>query len=408
MASAKASVFAGLTGGRGRELAIRVLRFVRHLTGRQLRSARGPIVSASHGLGVSWLPIGLVWWRAASRELARAVVDAARVEPAPPAGAPGRLAPPAPPRAVGSIGRRFLDTALAEAARRAPATGRPVEERRPEAGASVDHAPRAPRSPGGAAAVAGAPTQTAASPPVRPGDRTVEAGAERAGDARPSGRTDAGARLHVPHALVHGPFNWLTEARRRARIHLGAEGDRRARAVGARAVTIGRDVFFRAGAFEPETPRGAALMAHELTHVWQHARRDVRFEAREAGRLEGGLEREASAVERSVRATGGAAEAGRERAGAATASVAPVALHFAVARSMSEPRPAAGVRAPVAAAAGRVGGTALALRAPDDAGAGSAPGEGGASDPGEVAAHVFRLLERRLRIDRERAGVGRA
>jgi len=55
-----------------------------------------------------------------------------------------------------------------------------------------------------------------------------------------------------------------------------------------------------------------------------------------------------------------------------------------------------------------VGGTALALRAPDDAGAGSAPGEGGASDPGEVAAHVFRLLERRLRIDRERAGVGRA
>ncbi len=53
------------------------------------------------------------------------------------------------------------------------------------------------------------------------------------------------------------------------RIHVDEVADRAARAVHARAFTVGEDVFFAAGAFAPERPEGRALLAHELTHVAQ-------------------------------------------------------------------------------------------------------------------------------------------
>jgi hypothetical protein len=42
-----------------------------------------------------------------------------------------------------------------------------------------------------------------------------------------------------------------------------------ARAVHARAFTVGQDVVFGAGQLAPETPNGRRLLAHELTHVVQ-------------------------------------------------------------------------------------------------------------------------------------------
>ncbi len=42
-----------------------------------------------------------------------------------------------------------------------------------------------------------------------------------------------------------------------------------ARALGARAFTIGRDIFFGAGQYAPETPAGLRLLVHELVHVVQ-------------------------------------------------------------------------------------------------------------------------------------------
>jgi len=56
-----------------------------------------------------------------------------------------------------------------------------------------------------------------------------------------------------------------------ARVHTDGAADAFARSVGARAATVGRDVYFSRGAFAPATPAGAWLARHELGHVAQHA-----------------------------------------------------------------------------------------------------------------------------------------
>ena len=53
------------------------------------------------------------------------------------------------------------------------------------------------------------------------------------------------------------------------RVHADARGAEAARAVNARAFTLGRDVVFGAGQYAPTTSAGRRLLAHELTHVVQ-------------------------------------------------------------------------------------------------------------------------------------------
>ncbi len=53
------------------------------------------------------------------------------------------------------------------------------------------------------------------------------------------------------------------------RVHDGVEGDEVARAHDARALTVGSDLFFRAGEYAPESAAGAHVLAHELVHVVQ-------------------------------------------------------------------------------------------------------------------------------------------
>lgn len=55
----------------------------------------------------------------------------------------------------------------------------------------------------------------------------------------------------------------------RVRIHDDATAATSARALGARAFTVGSHVGFAAGQFTPHTPQGRALLAHELVHVVQ-------------------------------------------------------------------------------------------------------------------------------------------
>ncbi|WP_437723384.1 eCIS core domain-containing protein [Sorangium sp. So ce861] len=55
------------------------------------------------------------------------------------------------------------------------------------------------------------------------------------------------------------------------RIHDGARADASTRAVSATAYTVGNDVVFRRGAYDPNTTRGRKLLAHELTHVAQQS-----------------------------------------------------------------------------------------------------------------------------------------
>ncbi|HYO14628.1 MAG TPA: DUF4157 domain-containing protein, partial [Thermoanaerobaculia bacterium] len=53
------------------------------------------------------------------------------------------------------------------------------------------------------------------------------------------------------------------------RVHTGTAAGEAARAVSARAFTVGNDVVFGAGEWSPETTEGRRLLAHELTHVVQ-------------------------------------------------------------------------------------------------------------------------------------------
>jgi hypothetical protein len=77
------------------------------------------------------------------------------------------------------------------------------------------------------------------------------------------------------------------------RVHTGGEASALAAERGAAAVSVGDDIFFRTGRFQPETQEGRRLLAHELTHVAQ--RRQGGAPAPRAA-----LEAEADAVAASV------------------------------------------------------------------------------------------------------------
>jgi len=77
----------------------------------------------------------------------------------------------------------------------------------------------------------------------------------------------------------------------RVRIHENAAA---ARAVVARAFTVGNDIVFDRGEYRPETGSGRQLLAHELTHVLQQQRNPV--DTRVVEPAHSGAEREADAV----------------------------------------------------------------------------------------------------------------
>jgi hypothetical protein len=53
------------------------------------------------------------------------------------------------------------------------------------------------------------------------------------------------------------------------RVHTGATASRSAESVQANAYTVGNDIVFRGSGYQPDTPSGRHLLAHELTHVVQ-------------------------------------------------------------------------------------------------------------------------------------------
>lgn len=89
------------------------------------------------------------------------------------------------------------------------------------------------------------------------------------------GIAGAAARQHTTGG-VSLPAAWQASASARygvdgeaVRIHTDPQADRFAQGLGARAVTIGRDVYFRQGHYAPDTGGGQRLLAHELAHVAQ-------------------------------------------------------------------------------------------------------------------------------------------
>jgi uncharacterized protein DUF4157 len=58
---------------------------------------------------------------------------------------------------------------------------------------------------------------------------------------------------------------------RSVRLHTGTDADRLTEALGARAFTTGRNIFFGRGEYRPASTDGRHVLAHELTHVAQQA-----------------------------------------------------------------------------------------------------------------------------------------
>lgn len=69
---------------------------------------------------------------------------------------------------------------------------------------------------------------------------------------------------------------------RQVRIHTDPLAAESARAVNARAYTVGRDLVFGPGQYSPETREGQRLLAHELVHVIQQTGGGVRSQSRES------------------------------------------------------------------------------------------------------------------------------
>ena len=99
--------------------------------------------------------------------------------------------------------------------------------------------------------------------------------------ADPSRRYDADLAPPEVGRVLSAPGNPLDAATQRffetrfgrdfsgVRIHTDASAVASADAVNASAYTVGRNVVFGAGRYEPSTARGQSLLAHELTHVVQ-------------------------------------------------------------------------------------------------------------------------------------------
>lgn len=62
------------------------------------------------------------------------------------------------------------------------------------------------------------------------------------------------------------------------RIHNDSQASETARAITARAITVGRDIVFGAGEYEPHSAGGRQLLAHELTHTLQQKQGKVRIQ----------------------------------------------------------------------------------------------------------------------------------
>ncbi|MER5473777.1 DUF4157 domain-containing protein [Streptomyces sp. NPDC002685] len=93
-------------------------------------------------------------------------------------------------------------------------------------------------------------------------DRHADEALERLGDAP-----------HAPSPSVPEPFaRAFGQDFGQVRLHTDSEAAEFARDLGADAVTVGHEILFGAGAYQPHTPSGRRLLAHELAHVVQHER----------------------------------------------------------------------------------------------------------------------------------------
>ena len=122
--------------------------------------------------------------------------------------------------------------------------------------------------------------------PAREGDGVPELQIQRCGIGSscdcPARDQRAGIEHDLQRAIAAGGTPLPTASRQRmerafssdfaaVRVHTGAAAHDTALSLGARALTAGTNILFRTGEYQPGTPGGDRLLAHELAHVIQQA-----------------------------------------------------------------------------------------------------------------------------------------
>jgi hypothetical protein len=204
------------------------------------------------------------------------------------------------------------------------------------------------------------------------------------------------------------------------RVHSDESADRAARSLRADAFTIGRSIFFRSGRFDPASPRGLALLGHELVHVQQAEQRDSQMLPPDQGKLE----KEALSTERIFASVFSADQGSAEGTVALPLRQGALPLplvHTAGAVNPSSPRPSREI--PFSPSPPPPGGMAEAsfpsgslqpqradegrasAREPSPA---SGSGGGAATDDIEnLSRRLLRTISRQIAVEKERRGVDR-
>jgi hypothetical protein len=205
-------------------------------------------------------------------------------------------------------------------------------------------------------------------------------------------------------------------------VHTDAAAAEATGVVGAAAMALGPRIFFAPGRYQPESPEGGALLAHELTHVVQQRTSPLRMALK---RVDGAAQPEAAEAEREAEATESRV---RELYQGGGFDAQPLPLARAVAQPARSPVEDAasfvGGDYPGGPALGTDGAPALARIADvtysnelaraegqDGTAAGAAtPGADGARSPvrgpelRKLANEIYALIKEQLSYERERRG----
>ena len=87
----------------------------------------------------------------------------------------------------------------------------------------------------------------------------------------------------MPQGLLNMMENGFGQDFGHVRIHTDAEAADMSSSISAKAFTLGNDIYFNRGQFNPETTEGQRLVAHELTHVVQGTGKVSRYDMDGAG-----------------------------------------------------------------------------------------------------------------------------
>ena len=187
-----------------------------------------------------------------------------RSEPAPPSRTPAVAPPVRAPRPLANVQAKLEVSAVSDPAEREADHLARTVMRMPEPGT--------------------APTLPARAAPRMAIQRRATGPAQADPDVESAIRAQTGGGAPLPPKVLR-----FMEPRFRAnfggvRIHTDAQAGALAARLSARAFTFGSHVFFARGAWQPDSPAGAELIAHELTHtIQQRAAVQREVVQREAG-----------------------------------------------------------------------------------------------------------------------------